>query len=266
MVLVFDPALALFLRPGRRGGRAEVRYDGASSLGHVVESAGVPLPEVGEMRIGERRARPSERIPPGELVAVAAVARPQPLPGREPRFCLDVHLGALARRLRLLGLDTWYRNDASDDDLIAGAAAGGAMLLTQDRALLRRRAVRHGAFVRGSHPDDQLLDVVDRFAPPLTPWTRCPACNGLLEPVAKHQVARALQPGTRRTYTEFARCRSCGRPYWRGAHARRLGALVDRAARTVAQRLSAGGGAGFSAGDGGGADAAGQAPSGTPGR
>jgi hypothetical protein len=39
---------------------------------------------------------------------------------------------------------------------------------------------------------------LDRFAPPLAPWTRCPACNGPLSAIAKAAVAPVLRPGTRR--------------------------------------------------------------------
>ena len=234
ITLRFDPALRIFLDSRHRGdAKVEVGYDATSSLGHVVESLGVPLPEVGELLIGWRRADASERVPQGRPVLVRAVSRPQPLPGTGPRFCLDVHLGTLARRMRLLGLDTAYRNDWGDDELIEVAATQGRVLLTQDRGLLRRRAVRFGAYVRGADPDAQLCDVLDRFAPPLRPWTRCTACNAELEPVAKHEVEDLLQPGTRRTYDLFSRCRSCGKVYWRGAHSRRLATMVESAQRVV---------------------------------
>jgi uncharacterized protein with PIN domain len=230
-----DPWLWLFLPPRHRRPSFTVRYDGTSSLGHLVESAGIPLPEAGELRIGRARAAPAQRVPPGQAVTVMPVPRPQPMPAGA-RFCLDVHLGALARRLRLLGLDTWYRNDVPDSVLIGVAERSQRVLLTRDRGLLRRRAVSAGAFVRGDHPDDQLADVADRFAPPIAPWTRCPVCNGLLAPVAKADVAAALQPGTRRTYHEFARCLACGQVYWHGAHTRRLDALVERARQVIAAR------------------------------
>jgi hypothetical protein len=229
----FAPELRMFLDSRRRAGRVEAAYDGTSSLGHLVESLGVPLPEVGGLLIGQRSAAAAERVPAGQPVTVLPVSRPQRLPESPPRFCLDVHLGALARRLRLLGLDTAYRNDADDDDLAAFASAEGRVLLTQDRGLLRRRAVRLGAYVRGDDPDAQLYDVLDRFAPPLAPWTRCTGCNGMLAPAPKHEVEHLLLPGTRRSYDSFARCQSCGRIYWRGAHAARLAALVD-SARLVA--------------------------------
>ena len=238
IALRVDPTLAMFLDSRHRDGLIEVRYDAASSLGHVVESVGVPLPEVGELLIGKRRAVVSERIPPGQPVTVRPVSRPQPVPGGVPRFCLDVHLGKLARRMRILGLDVAYRNDLDDDELIELASAEHRVLLTQDRGLLMRRAVRAGAFVRGARPDAQLFDILDRFAPPLAPWTRCPACNGPLAPVPKRDIEHLLEPGTRRTYEEFARCQECGRVYWHGAHAPRLDPLVLRARQVVAARAA----------------------------
>jgi uncharacterized protein len=238
VTLRFHEALRLFLAPRSRSGEVATGYDGTSSLGHVIESLGVPLTEVGPLRIGTAPASPPDRIPPGEPVTVLPVPRPQRAPTDPPRFCLDVHLGTLARRLRLLGLDTSYRNDADDDELIEEAAAQRRVLLTQDRWLLRRRAVAAGAYVRGSRPDDQLADLLDRFAPPLAPWSRCGECNGLLAPVSKPDVEHLLEPGTRRTYEVFARCQSCGRVYWRGAHTPKLAAVIDTAREIVAARAA----------------------------
>jgi uncharacterized protein with PIN domain len=166
------------------------------------------------------------------VVEVGAVRRPQRLPCA--RFILDVHLGALARRLRLVGVDAVYPDDSDDDALIEQANAGQRVLLTQDRGLLRRRKLWLGAYVRGARPDEQLRDVLDRFVPPLAPWTRCTACNGPLSPARKRAVEQLLQPGTRRTYQAFSRCAACGRVYWHGAHSKRLQAIVDSAVRTVA--------------------------------
>ncbi len=221
------PGLRLFLSPRHRDGVVTVVPDGTSSLGHVVESVGVPLPEVGVLLVGGRPAAPGYRPRPGDVADVGPVPRPQPVPTRA--FLLDVHLGGLARRLRLLGVDTAYSNTADDDALVRTANEENRVLLTQDRLLLHRRALRLGAFVRGARPDDQLRDVLDRFGPPLAPWTRCTACNGRLSPVAKRDVEHLLEPGTRRSYDAFARCSTCGRVYWRGAHAGRLDEIVASA-------------------------------------
>ena len=138
----------MFLAPRLRGGRVRVACDGTSTLGHVVESLGVPLPEVGDLAVNGRPAGPSFRLGGGDVADAGAVRRPQPLPS--PRFLLDVHLGTLARLLRLLGVDAAYGNDLGDDTLIAQANAGRRVLLTQDRGLLRRRKLWCGAYVRGA--------------------------------------------------------------------------------------------------------------------
>jgi uncharacterized protein with PIN domain len=222
----------MFLAPRHRGGQVWVACDGTSTLGHVVESLGVPLPEIGSLVVNGEPATPAYRLAGGDAVDAGAVLRPQRLPSE--RFVLDVHLGTLARRLRLAGVDAAYANDRDDDALIAQANAGRRVLLTQDRGLLCRRRLWLGAYVRGAHPDDQLRDVLDRFAPPLAPWTRCTACNGLLSSARKADVEQMLKPGTRRTYHVFSRCADCGQVYWRGAHGARLEMIVNSAIRAVA--------------------------------
>jgi len=226
------PELALFLRSGRRarsGGR--VRCDGVSSLGHVVQSLGVPLTEVGALVVNGVPEQPRYRPRGGDVVQVLPVPRPQPVD--RPGFLLDVHLGTLARRLRLVGVDAAYDRDADDDALIERANAARRVLLTQDRGLLQRRSLWRGAYVRGAGPDEQFADVLGRFAPALAPWTRCTACNGPLAAAPKADIAELLKPGTRRTYDSFARCADCGRVYWRGAHGRRLQATIDTAIEIV---------------------------------
>ncbi len=223
--------LTFFLRPKWRAQPAPVTCDGVSTLGHVVESIGVPLTEVGSLLVNGSPAERGYRPRDGDTVQVLPIPRPQRL--AETRFLLDVHLGTVARRLRLIGVDTAYHRDADDDDLIEEANASGRVLLTQDRGLLRRRTLWLGAYVRGGDPDAQLADVLDRFAPELAPWTRCTSCNGSLVQARKADVESQLQPGTRRTYEAFARCQSCGRVYWRGAHSKRLEATIDAATRVV---------------------------------
>jgi hypothetical protein len=219
-----EPQLRFLLAARHRHGEIVIPMDEVSSAGHLAESLGVPRTEIGALRVAGRPTELRTRPAAGDLVEVFAVRRPQRVP--EHGFLLDVHLGTMARRMRLLGIDTAYRNDASDADLVAQAAREQRAVLTQDRGLLRRRALVAGAYVRGNGPDQQLADVLDRFAPPLAPWTRCPACNGVLTSVEKRDVEHLLQPGTRRTYSQFSRCSACGRVYWRGAHARRLSAIV----------------------------------------
>ncbi|TGA83229.1 Mut7-C RNAse domain-containing protein, partial [Streptomyces sp. MZ04] len=152
---------------------------------------------------------------------------PQPVPGAPLRFLLDVHLGTLARRLRLLGVDAAYEStDIGDPALAARSAAERRVLLSRDRGLLRRRELWAGAYVYSDAPDAQLHDILARFAPALHPWTRCTACNGTLRAASKEEVADLLEGGTRGTYDVFAQCADCDRVYWRGAHHDRLERIV----------------------------------------
>lgn len=223
------PPLQVHLSARHRRGAVDVALDGTSSLLHVVESLGVPRTEIGGLVAGGSTVPGGYRPLDGDVVDVLPVQRPRRLPAE--RFLLDVHLGTLARRMRLLGLDTAYRNEADDADLVRQAVEEGRVLLTRDRGLLRRRALPLGAYVSGDRPDDQLVDVLDRFAPRLAAWTRCSACNGSLLPASAHAVGPLVQPGTRRSYQRFADCADCGKVYWRGAHAERLQAIVESALR-----------------------------------
>ncbi|MFD0406163.1 Mut7-C RNAse domain-containing protein [Kitasatospora sp. NPDC127116] len=229
--LDFAPELHLFVSAPRRAGRTALRTDGSSTLGHVVESLGVPLTEVGGLRV-DGRAVPDTHVPAdGEEIAVLAVARPQTVPG-PARFLLDVHLGTLARRLRLLGVDAAYENpDIGDAALAARSAAEQRIMLSRDRGLLRRRELWAGAYVYSHRPAEQLRDVLSRFAPPLAPWSRCTTCNGTLHPATKTSVREQLRDGTERSYDAFAQCADCGQAYWRGAHHARLEAIVTEAVR-----------------------------------
>ncbi|MGC0421541.1 Mut7-C RNAse domain-containing protein [Embleya sp. AB8] len=237
-VLLQIPAeLQQFLPPKLRGLPVTVPADGDSTIGHLVESAGPPLPEVGALLVNGQEVGPGHRPVGGDVVDVLPIARPQAVPGfadAAPRFLLDVHLGALARRMRLVGIDTAYHNDCDDPTLVIQANAEQRVLLTQDRGLLRRKNLWFGAYVYGIRADAQLDDLLRRFALPLAPWTRCTACNGVLRAATREEVEPDLEPGTLDRVDTFARCESCNRVYWHGAHGGHLNEIVESAQRTVA--------------------------------
>ncbi|WP_329118945.1 Mut7-C RNAse domain-containing protein [Streptomyces sp. NBC_01465] len=230
--LQFAPELRLFVPSERRQGRTTVDTDGSSSLGHVIEALGVPLTEAGLITV-DGAPTPRSHVPrSGESVDVYAIERPQTVPGAPLRFLLDVHLGTLARRMRLLGVDAaYFSEDIGDPALAAHSAREQRVLLSRDRGLLHRRELWAGAYVYSDQPDDQLRDILGRFTPALAPWTRCTACNGELKEATKAEVSDRLHGGTERSYDVFAQCTACGRAYWRGAHHARLEAIVAEAVR-----------------------------------
>ena len=230
VTVVVDPSLR-FLLPRRDRGNQAVR-DAAptETVAHLLQILGVPLTEIGEASVDGRRihraALRTTHIGDSSVVDVKARAWPQPNSGR---FLLDAHLGTLARRMRLLGIDTAYEPSGEDSDLAIRSATEHRELLTRDRGLLFRKAVHDGALVRSDDAEEQLDEVLRRFRPRLAPWTRCLRCGAPLIEVPAAEVTALLKPGTVRTYHAFSRCTGCGRVYWRGAHAQRLEALVNRA-------------------------------------
>ena len=225
-----DPSLRALLPRRDQGIRAVRNAAPTETVAHLLQILGVPLTEVGAASVDGRRvghtALRTTHIGNASTLDVEARERPQPNSGR---FLLDVHLGTLARRMRLLGIDAAYEPVGDDSQLAIRSAAERRELLTRDRGLLFRKAVHDGALMRSDDVDAQLNEVLSRFAPHLAPWTRCLRCGALLAAVPAAEVSAGLKPGTRRTYRSFSRCTGCGHVYWRGAHSERLESLVRRA-------------------------------------
>jgi uncharacterized protein with PIN domain/sulfur carrier protein ThiS len=226
-----------FLPPQRRQVAWQHRVDNRRSVKDLIESLGVPHPEIDLLLVNgtsvpfDYAVQSEDRIavyPRFANVDIGTVTRVRPQPLAAVRFAADVHLGTLARRLRLVGLDTAYRADANDAELADLADREGRILLTRDQGLLKRRLVVHGYFVRETLPHRQLVEVLRRFGPlDLHPFSRCLRCNGLLREVPKSAIDAALLPKTRQHYDQFHTCGECGRIYWKGSHWERLMHAID---------------------------------------
>jgi len=229
-----------FLPPGKRGSDLSVELAGSPAVKDVIEGLGVPHPEIDAVTINGRNATFGSRLSPGDRVEVFPDERdgdrgrqgglkPPFDPARG--FILDVHLGKLARWLRLLGFDAMYRNDYSDHEIVETAAARGRFILTCDIRLLMHGAVRGGRWIRERQPRRQLREVVGRLSlrSHFAPFTRCMLCNGLLEAVARDAVLDRVPPRAAERYDLFARCEDCGKVYWEGSHMGGIQSLIDLA-------------------------------------
>jgi uncharacterized protein with PIN domain len=229
-----------FLPPERRGRAFAAEFRGHETVKDLIESLGVPHPEVDGILVNGEFAGFSRPVRDGDSISVyplfrsldpGAAARLRPEPLRRPAFLLDTHLGRLAAYLRLLGFDSACGSALPDAELAERSAAEGRILLTRDRGLLKRSIVTRGCCVRSDSPRAQLREVVDRFdlAGAARPFRRCLACNGLLAPADKAQIEDRIPPGTSARFDAFFRCAGCGRIYWPGSHFARLQALVREA-------------------------------------
>jgi uncharacterized protein len=227
-----------FVPPEQRGLSVRRPFRPHQTVKDVIEAFGIPHTEVDLILVnGEpvgfgHRPSPGDRLtayPVFETIDIGPVncLRPQPL--RDPRFVVDVHLGRLARLLRLVGFDARWAHDLDDRTLAAISDTEHRILLTSDRGLLKRRRVTHGLFVRPGPSVDQVVDVVRRLdlGDRIAPFSRCLRCGGELAAVSKAEVADRLEPLTRRHVDDFHQCRACGHVYWRGSHHDQLSRLVD---------------------------------------
>jgi uncharacterized protein with PIN domain len=227
--LRFYAELNDFLPVGRRQRDWTLSFQPPAPARHLIEICGVPHTEV------ELILRRSESIgldaavdegdrlavyPMFESFDVRPLLRLRSRPLRRPRFLADAHLGALARRLRLLGFDTVWHNDLGDQALACLAAAEQRILLTRDRQLLMRQAVTHGCYLRSDSSASQLGELIGRLqlCAEIDPFTRCTCCNGLLMPLSPDAVAAEIPPRVRERHAEYWRCGGCGRIYWKGTH------------------------------------------------
>ena len=221
----------------------DVPFGGPRSVKDLVESVGVPHPEVGLLLVDGTPVGFDHLLTGGERVTayppvhdlVAAEDSVWPEPPEPRRFVLDVHLGTLARRLRLLGFDAWYRTDADDALLAEIAVEQERILLTRDRGLLMRRVITHGYCPRSDDPDEQALEVTRRYglAERRAPLTRCVRCNGRLAEVPADSVRDEVGPRTRVAFDRFARCRSCAQVYWPGSHVDAVEGFLARVEEAV---------------------------------
>ena len=145
------------------------------------------------------------------------------------RFIADVHLGKLAKYLRLLGFDTVLDPDADDATLIRRAVDENRILISRDR-LLVESAVRVRAYrVMSQDSRGQISDLVKAFA--IThvsaPFSRCLECNCLLEPVTKESVLDHMPAFVSQTLDTFFICRSCNKVYWKGSHYEHMKEFIE---------------------------------------
>jgi uncharacterized protein with PIN domain len=236
-----------FLPANRRKVEFAHRFDRRASIKDMIESFGVPHPEIELILVNGRSVdfsylvRDGDRVsvyPVFECLDVSPLIRLRAAPLRKSRFVVDSNLGRLARYLRLLGLDCEYRNDFTDDDVATISLQQHRIVLTRDRRLLQRKIISHGFFIRAVRPRDQAREVLSRLDlyRSIKPFTRCTRCNGLLQPVAKSRIEHHLEPKTRRYYEHFLQCPACRKLYWQGGHHSRALALIQELTAAQARR------------------------------
>lgn len=214
--------------------------EGTRSVKDTIEAIGVPHTEIDVILVDDRSVDFTHRLQGGERVSVypvfehfdiSDITRLRPAPLRVTRFIADVHLGTLARYLRLLGFDTVWERDLTDQDIIDRSLREQRIILTRDRGILRNGRVSHAYRLRTIDSQRQIEEVVRalHLSGAIRPYTRCMECNGAIRGASPVDVSGDVPPRVLKQYREFSKCTDCGRVYWAGSHGRKLDAIVARA-------------------------------------
>jgi len=218
-----------------------VPFGGNPSVKDFIEARGVPHVEVDVILVNGRSVDFKYNLEDGDRIQVYPqcfnsepevenVRHLQPGYPDLITFILDVHLGALARLLRLAGFDTDYSNDRDDAEIVRQATKEHRVVLTRDVDLLKFKNLKFGYWVRNTNPEKQAIEIVKRFKlkDQIRPFTRCMNCNGRLQPVEKDKVWEKIPPKVKKWRDSFTQCRQCGKIYWKGTHYNRLLKKLDR--------------------------------------
>lgn len=145
-----------------------------------------------------------------------------------PRFIVDMNVGKLAKWLRVLGYDAAFANPISDPELVRRGLEEGRVVLTKDRGIAARRLATTGQLrvllVPGDRVQEQLRFVIQTLGLDERgqAFTRCLACNVLLETVEPTAVRNLVPPYVFATQRRFCRCPGCQKLYWPGTHWQRM--------------------------------------------
>lgn len=235
----FHDSLQDFLLPVKRDTVISYTFDDTPAIKHAIETIGIPHPEVDIILVNAKPVDFFYLLEHNDIIEVFSSFDKEKFP-REwsltpphvipEKFILDVHLGKLARKLRLFGFDTLYENNYSDGAIVEISEKEERIILTRDKNLLKHKLVKWGYWLRSQYAEEQLTEVIHRIKPraQFKFFERCVECNCKIEKIGKAEIINRLQPKTILYYNDFLQCPCCKRIYWKGSHYKQMQELIKK--------------------------------------
>ncbi|MHA1630490.1 MAG: Mut7-C RNAse domain-containing protein [Candidatus Heimdallarchaeota archaeon] len=154
---------------------------------------------------------------------------------RNMKFIVDRMYYRLAKWLRILGYDTLFDQDFTDEDYLLRAAKEKRILITRDENL-KQKAKKAGILtITVDAPTiEERLILLHQFTGiklhlPTRSLPRCTLCNAPIKVVSKRKITDQLKPQTRATYTKFWQCKNpnCRQIYWKGPHWKEMAQMLE---------------------------------------
>jgi uncharacterized protein with PIN domain len=130
----------------------------------------------------------------------------------------------------MLGFDALFVQNLPLLEIIKMGLDQKRIILSRNLKLIKHPRVTHAYLVKSYTPLEQIKDLVQALdlSGMIAPFTRCLLCNGLLEKTKKEQIAKYLEPGTKRDFNEFYMCTGCKKIYWKGSHYEKMMAFIHQ--------------------------------------
>lgn len=230
-----------FLKRENRNKPITYQFGYKQNIKDACEALGVPHCEIFEVHLNNTFAVLENHLSNGATIDVyprGFLKNQNKLTGKslqdnfhpDQGFIIDVHLGKLAKLMRSLGLNVLYDKNIKSSEIGVLSTQTKRMLLTGDIALLKRRIIRRGYYIRSKKPEEQLKEVVHRFAKnySFSLFSRCLLCNEPVVKIEKEDILHRLLPNTKKYFDIFYYCHNCDKIYWRGSHYEKMKNLLDR--------------------------------------
>ncbi len=227
------------LPPDKKKIRFEHEFIDRTSVKDMIESLGVPHTEIDMIIVNGKSVDFSHLVQDGddisvypvfESIDISDIQHLRSFPLRQPRFIADVHLGSLVKYLRMLGIDVFYNNSFSHEEIIEASIKDNCTILTKDREILKNNRITHGYWVRNEHVIEQVKEVIHRFdlQKSIREFARCLECNTILEPIEKEKIIGRIPDKVKESHNEFWYCSHCDKIYWKGTHYQKMFVLINK--------------------------------------
>jgi uncharacterized protein len=195
----------------------------------LFEKLGIPLSVVDLILVNGKSASQEYPLNNGDRISIypvfetfniASILQLREKPLRSLRFICDVHLGKLAKHLRMLGFDVIYQNDFSLGQLVQISVEEQRILLSRSREIFKNKLITRGYLVTSDKIHIQLKEIISYFDLKdfIQPLSRCLKCNMTVHLAEKNTIQPDVPADVFNMYEKFTRCDTCDRIYWMGSH------------------------------------------------
>ncbi|HWJ27496.1 MAG TPA: Mut7-C RNAse domain-containing protein [Flavisolibacter sp.] len=227
----FHGSLNDFLRQRERLKPVSYAFHWNPSVKDAIEAIGIPHVEVGLIEIDQSKSNFSYLLKGNEHIDVYPYNNSIANNGSFPdKFILDVHLGKLARILRLFGIDVVYDQYYDDHEIIQRSVKEDRNVLTRDIGLLKHKILKYGYWLRSQDPEQQAVEVIKyyKLQDQFHPFSRCIVCNHSIIKVPKEKIILMIPDEAALYYQSFYQCTGCHKIYWKGSHFDHMLEIIER--------------------------------------